>query len=93
MTDLAAAKEMHRMMMQAIGFAGQILTPHADAMAALIEVERSMHSYLHITDPTLYIKAINDKGLPVQLDLCRAALAFVLAVQKAKSDAGVGDHA
>lgn len=77
---------MHKMAMDAIGFAAQVLTPNADTYAALIEAERSMHSYMHITDPTNYIKAINSKSLQQQVDLAKAAVAFILAVQKVKGD-------
>ena len=66
--------------------AAQMLTPQADIFAALIEAERIMHSSLHITDPTLYIKAINSEGMRQQVELAKAALAFILAVQKVKQE-------
>lgn len=78
----------HKMMMDAIGFAAQLLTPQAEAMGRFLDAERSMHSYLHITDPTLYRRAMNDKGLAQQVKLARAALAFVLAVQEVKAELG-----
>ena len=74
------------MAMDAIGFAAQLLTPQSDALAALIEAERSMHSSLHITDPTLYMRAIHDKGLQQQVRLAKAALAFILEVQAVKDE-------
>lgn len=77
---------IHKMAIDAIGFAAQILTPNADQYAALIESERSMHSSLHITDPTLYIKALHSKGLAQQVRLSKAALAFILEVQAVKSE-------
>lgn len=76
----------HHMAMQAIGLAAQILTPQADALGALVKAERDMHGHLHITDPTLYRQAINSQGLRQQVDLAKAALAFVLAVQKVKGE-------
>lgn len=76
----------HKMAMEAIGFAAQILTPQADTLGKLIEAEQSMHSSLHITDPTLYIKAIKSDGLRQQVALAKAALAFVLAVQTIKEE-------
>jgi hypothetical protein len=76
----------HKMMMDAIGFAAQVLTTQAEAMGKLIDAERSMHSYLHITDPTLYRNAIHNKGLAQQVRLARAALAFVLEVQAVKGE-------
>lgn len=78
--------EKHKMAMDAIGFAAQILTPQADQFAALINAERSMHSHLHITDPTFYRTAIHSDGLRHQVELSKAALAFVLAVQKVKDE-------
>jgi len=80
------AKFEHKMAMDAIGFAAQLLTPQASTLAALVEAERTMHSYLHITDPTLYRQALNNKDFDYQVRLARAALAFVLAVQEVKSD-------
>lgn len=85
MTSTADAL-MHKMAMEAIGFAAHLMAPNADKYAALIEAERSMHSHLHISDPTLYRRAINDKGLDQQVRLAKAALAFILAVQKVKGE-------
>ena len=82
---------LHKMAMESIGFAAQILTPQADYLGQFVDAERSMHSYLHITDPTLYRRAINDKGLAQQVELAKAALAFVLAVQKVKAELEVSD--
>lgn len=81
MTDVA-----HKMAMDAIGFAAQILTPQADQLAALIEGERSMHNHLHITDPTLYREALHSDALRQQVELAKAALAFILAVQNVKNE-------
>ncbi|MFC4668176.1 hypothetical protein ACFO5X_07380 [Seohaeicola nanhaiensis] len=78
----------HKMAMDAIGFAAQVLTPQADHLRKLIDAERSMHNHLHITDPTLYGKAIHSDSLRQQVDLAKAALAFVLAVQKVKTEIG-----
>ncbi len=75
-----------KMAMDAVGFAAQILTPQSETFAELIEAERSMHSVLHITDPTFYSKAIASEGLRQQVELSKAALAFILAVQNVKSE-------
>lgn len=75
-----------KMAFDALGMAAQILTPNADTFAALIEAERSMHSHLHITDPTFYRDAINSDGLRQQVYLAKAALAFILAVQEIKNE-------
>lgn len=77
---------MHKMAMDAIGFAAQILTPHADQIEALVRAEQEMHSYLHITNPTLYRDAIHSNNLRWQVELGRAALAFILAVQGVKAE-------
>lgn len=75
---------VHKMTMEAIGFAAQLLTPHAEYLGQFIEAERSMHSYLHIADPTMYRDAIRSDSLRQQIVLAKAALAFVLEVQKVK---------
>lgn len=78
----------HKMAMEAVGFAAQILTPQAEYLGKLVAAEQSMHSYLHITDPTMYIKALNSEQLRLQVDLAKAAIAFVLAIQKVKGELG-----
>ena len=78
----------HSMAMQAIGLAARMMTPWHEQYAALIEAERSMHSYMHITDPTLYRDALASDGLRQQVTLARAALAFILAVQDVKAEIG-----
>lgn len=79
-----ADKITHKMAFEAIGLAAQLLTPQADYLGKLIEAERSMHSYLHITDPTAYMRALRSESLKQQVELARAAVAFVLAVQRVK---------
>lgn len=79
----------HKMAFEAIGFAAQILTPQVNTLEALVKAEQSMHSHLHITDPTLYIRAINSDGLRQQVELAKAALAFVRACDKVKAELGV----
>jgi hypothetical protein len=74
------------MAMDAIGLAAQLLTPQAETLGALVEAERSMYSFMHITDPTAYIRAVNDKGLQQQVRLAKAALAFILEVQAVKDE-------
>ena len=78
--------EEHKMAMDAIGFAAQLLTPQSDTLAALIKAERDMHSYLHVIDPTLYREAIHSQGLAQQVRLAKAALAFILEVQAVKDE-------
>lgn len=78
-----------KMMMEAVGFAAQILTPHADNLAALLRAEQQSHSYLHVTDPTMYLRTLHSKNFKAQVDLASAALAFILAVQTVKSDLGL----
>lgn len=76
----------HKMAMDAIGMAAQILTPNNDAYMALVKAEQSMHSSLHIVDPTLYMQAMNSDSLRHQVTLCKAALAFIKAVQGVKNE-------
>jgi|GEM_PF-1998592 len=76
----------HKTAMDAIGFAAQLMTPQTEALRALVEASRSMHSHLHITDPTLYRQAINSKGLEHQVKLASAALAFIAAVEEVKAE-------
>ncbi|SDX89567.1 hypothetical protein SAMN05444336_11286 [Albimonas donghaensis] len=80
------AEDQHKMAMQAIGLAAQILTQQAEPLVRLVEAERSMHSHLHITDPTLYRRAIGDEGLRQQVKLAKAAMAFIAAVQDVKAE-------
>lgn len=88
MSDQQTNDIMHKMAFDAIGMAAQILTPNHAHLTALIEAERSMHSHLHITDPTLYKRAMHDKGLEQQVRLARAALAFIAVVEEIKAEIG-----
>ncbi len=89
MIDHSKSAIEHKMMMDAIGFAAQLLGPQAGVMRRLIRADQSMHSFMHITDPTMYIKAINSDGLRQQVHLAKAALAFVEAVNEVKSELGI----
>lgn len=75
-----------KMAMDAVAVASNVLTPNLDLYAALVTQEQQMHSVLHITDPTLYRKAIASKSLQQQVKLCRAAMAFVHAVAEVKAE-------
>jgi hypothetical protein len=77
----------HRMAMEAIGFAAQILTPQAEQLGKFLEAERTSHSSLHITDPTLYRDMINSKNFDLQIRMARAAMSFILEIQKIKEEA------
>lgn len=81
-----SADVQYKMAFDAIGFAAQVLTPQSDTLMALVEAERSMHSHLHITDPTLYIRALNNEGLRQQVKLAKAALAFIAEIQDVKRE-------
>jgi len=83
---MSADDVIHKMAFDAIGFAAQLLTPQAEYLGTFIEAERSMHSSLHITDPTLYRTAIYSDSLRHQVELAKAAIAFVSAVQKVKGE-------
>lgn len=82
----------HKMAFDAIGFANQILAQHVEHLKALVDGERSMHSHLHITDPTLYRRAINDKGLAAQIRLAKAALWYHAECQAVVSDLRLDDE-
>lgn len=89
--DQAATNIEHKMAFDAVGIAAQLLTPQGDYLAKLIEAERAMHNHLHISDPTLYRDAIHSAGLRQQVELARAAVAFVLVVQRIKAELGDGE--
>lgn len=80
------AEAMHKMAMDAIAVAANLLTVHADTFKAFLEAERSMHSHLHITNPTLYRQAIHSKSFDQQRRLITAASAFLLAVQEVRNE-------
>lgn len=74
----------HRMAMDAIGFAYWTLSPQELTLKRLVEAERSMHSFMHITDPTFYMMASGDEGLKLQVEMANAALEFVARIQAVK---------
>lgn len=76
----------HKMAMDAIGLAAQLLTPQAETLEALVKAERDMHSFMHITDPTFYKKALSSKSLALQVRMAKAALAFIVEIQSVKDE-------
>lgn len=84
--DSTVQNTEHKMAMDAVGFAAQMLTPMSEQYAALIEAERAMHSSMHITDPTFYRAAINSNSLKMQVRMAKAALSFILEIQNVKND-------
>lgn len=89
MRENATAKEVadaQRMAWQAVGLAFEMISRHTDCLRELVEAERRMHSSMHITDPTLYIRAINSAELRLQIEMANAALAFVGAIQRVKDE-------
>lgn len=82
----ARAAAMQKMAMDAVGFAAQLMTPHAEALGAFVKAEQESHSYMHIVDPTLYRRMITDKNFLAQVKLAKAGLAFILAVQQVKAE-------
>ncbi len=76
----------HKMAFDALAFAFQMLEPHAPAYAALIEAERSMHGIMPITNPSLYIKAMNDKNLKRQVEMAKAAASFIAVVAEIRDE-------
>lgn len=76
----------HKVALESIRLAAQALTPQAEYFGMLVDAERRMHSSLPVTDPTFYRTAIESDGLRQQIELAKAAIAFVLAVQKVKGE-------
>lgn len=70
----------HRAAMEAIGMARMVLAPHQEQFDALLKAESDAHSYLHITNPTLYRDMISSKNFERQTRLIKAAIAFLAAV-------------
>ncbi len=63
-----------------------MLEPHASTYTALIEAERSMHGIMSITNPSLYIKAMNDKNLKRQVEMAKAAASFIAIVAEIRDE-------
>jgi hypothetical protein len=77
---------LHKMAMEAVGFAFQLLEPQAEHLAKLVKAEAQMHSFLHITDPTAYRTAINSENLRRQVRMANAALAFVAELRAVRDE-------
>ena len=67
----------HKVAMDTLMFMYQVLLPHRDQFAGLINAAENMHNSGFITDPTLYLEMINSKSFEHQLRLARAGLAFI----------------
>lgn len=46
-----------------------------------------MHSSLAFTDPTAYMRALNDKGFAQQVELAKAAIEFVSVIKRVRGEA------
>jgi len=78
MTDVSAkycdkVSPEHALAMQAIGMARMMLAPQREHLQELLDAEDRMHSFGHITDPTLYRDMIYSKNFERQTRLIRAA--------------------
>ena len=67
----------HKMAMDAIGFAFQMLDTQADHFDQFLEAERRSHTVGHIVDPTLYRDQINSESFALQVRAAEAAQAFI----------------
>lgn len=77
---------MHSAMMGMIIGAYHTLTMVAPQIEKFLEAESRSHSFLHITDPTLYRDMIHSKNFADQVTLAKAAQTFLKCVERIKSD-------
>jgi len=76
----------HRMAMEAIAFAFQMLEPCSPQITRFLDAERHSHAVGHILNPTLYRDQINSRSFAQQVELARAADVFIRAVRKVKME-------
>jgi hypothetical protein len=76
----------HKMAMDAIAFANQLLEPQAEQIDRFLDAERQSHSIGHILDPTLYRDQINSDSFALQVRMARAAQAFLREMAAIKSE-------
>ena len=76
----------HEQAMSAVGFASQLLDGHLPALERLITAEASAHSHLHITYPALYRDLLFSDGVRQQVEMARAAVAFLAVMDRVKSE-------
>lgn len=73
----------YRMALDSVGMAYHVIAPHREFLQTMADAAAGMHSYLHITQPTLYRDAINSPRFSQNIELCNAALAFLKAAETA----------
>ena len=79
---------IHKMAMDAIVFANQLLEPHTAQIDRFLEAEQRSHSIGHILDPTLYRDQINSQNFALQVRMARAARAFIRELASIKAELG-----
>lgn len=81
--DAESARENHRFAMDLVASTFRTLSPIKSYLNNFVEIERGMHSYLHITNPTLYREALNSENLKHQVEIAKAALQFIAVCEHA----------
>lgn len=67
----------HAAAMEAVGMVHHLLGLHREQFAAIIRSKEYMDNVGGLLDPTFYRDALYSKNLKLQLQLCKAALAFL----------------
>lgn len=76
----------HRMAMEAVGFARQLLSSQREYFQKLVDAENRIHSVGIVLDPTLYRDVLYSVGLKQQVRMCKAALSFLNEIDAVAAD-------
>jgi predicted transcriptional regulator len=79
----------HKMAMNMVIGAYHSIGIVIEHLRLLDKAENSVHSFMHITDPTMYRDMINSKSFAIQMKIVKAALAFYDTVHAVDNGAAV----
>lgn len=73
----AAVDPAHKLAIDSIAFAFQLLEPQTAHIVKFLEAEQRSHALGPILDPTFYRDQINSKNFALQVRMAQAARAFI----------------
>jgi len=84
--DMEKQQIEHKMAMEAIGMISNILEVYRNQFKILVKAENDMHNFGGIFDPTLYRNMLYSKNFKLQMQMVKAAVAFLDEIDKVKKE-------
>jgi len=84
MSNLTIDDLEHKMSIEAIGFAFQMMEQHKKRYEDLIKAKNDMENHGLLIDPTLYLWMEKSQNVKLQILMAQAAIDFINAIEKVK---------